>query len=169
MPKNGYSVGRIGTFSLPARTVSKPRHEVIEGPWNEDCDLPVHIEPGEYEAVSVRHSFRKIFNKHRVVAEFRITEPGPGFGAMLDCYWVVQSTSKGRWTIRKQSKLARDIARLFPWFRRPRIAIQGSLQELLKGKLFLVKVVTVTHDHKQRELEQGYSKIESIVRVLQGD
>ena len=144
-------------------------HKVIEGPWDEDCDLPVLVDPGEYEAVYGRHSWRKIFDKDRLIVEFRITEQGPAFGVMLDCFWVVQSTSKRRWTMRKHSNLARDITRLFPWFRKPCKGLQGALEELLKGKLFLVKVVTVTKDHKQRDLDPGYSKIETIVRVQQGE
>ena len=146
-----------------------PINRVVDGPWNEDCDLPVLIEPGEYEAVYVRHGCRKIFDKYRLIVEFRVTEPGPAFGYMLDCFWVVQMTGKKRWTIRKASKLAKDIVRLFPWFHRPRLAIQGSIKDLLEGKLFLVKVATVTKGHKQRDLDMPYSKIDTIVRILQGD
>lgn len=141
---------------------------VIEGPWNEDCDLPVVLEPGEYEACYVRHSCRKIYDKPRIVMAFRITSPGPGFGLLLDRFWVVNETSKGRWTVSKYSNLAKDISRLFPWYRRPCKSIQGALKDLFTGKIFLVEVATVNKDNRQREMEQGYSIIKRIARIVEG-
>ena len=165
MPKNRYSVGRIGTFSLRARTVKNPRHEVIEGPWGEDYDLPVVIEPGEYEAVCVNHSYTVMFDKPRVVMRFRITDASIGSNVVMDCYWPVQKSGKGRWTVRKASKLAQDIVRLFPGSVRSAKHIQGALKDLFRGKLCVVEISTVTKNYQQKPLDPGYSKVERIVKV----
>lgn len=145
--------------------VPSARAKLLTGPWNEDCDLPVLLDEGIYEAVYVRHEYRKIFDKTRLILHFRITEPGQGFRVLLPMYFVVTETSARRWTAHRGSRLARTIARLFPSLRRPCLAIQGALKELLKGKLFLVRVVTVKHDYRQQALECGYSKIDEILKV----
>jgi hypothetical protein len=145
-----------------------PSARIIEGPWDEDCDLPVLLEPGKYQAVYVRHEFHpKIFDRACVVAEFRIVSLGDGFGCVLNYYWNVIGTGKRRWTCKKHSKLATDIARLYPWFRRPCKALQGTLGDLLSNRIFEVQVETVTTDNRQQPLEVGYSKIDRLMAVVE--
>lgn len=126
------------------------------------------IAPGRYDARLVDTATAVFFfgKSPRVVLWFQVCTMGPAFEAVLPAYYAVASiTGKprrhGHFRIGLKSRLARDLAAMLG--RRPPLD-SVPLEEIVND-LFVVDVVTVETDSRQKDIPTGarYSKVERVL------
>lgn len=150
--------------------MSAPRLRVVAGePAERSWDQPL-IAEGNYHAVFVRYDtvvMRMFGGAPKVFVHCRIVDPGEAFGVVLyRGYRAKRLTSKpgrnGTILLGRRSELFLTLSRLTTEKLRPdRI----SVKELLRGRVLVVKVRTVTQDLKGRPLPQAlqYSTISDLL------
>ncbi len=132
-------------------------------------ERPVRVEPGAYEVVMHHYWKGYLYGKSaKLILVFRITTPGPYYGAHLYRCYNIKGLTKRKEIIPKgwHSTFVREYSALF--------GAPAKLRDIgirkYRNKVFLASVRTVTKDARQRPLPKSlqYSVVDELTKIVVG-
>ena len=138
-----------------------------------DQNLPPLIASGKYAVMLDHYQTAIMFGKApKLILHFKVTSYGEGFGSSIPRYYNVQkligkAQKHGRFKVSKSGDFLREYLSLFP---EPANRLDRLSMSRFKNVTIEAEIVTVK-ESRGRSLPEPlrYSKIEKLLRVIDGD